>query len=152
VRPRWRTVLRMKRSRFRIPLLRAKPMRVFDHPLDTAAQIGACQAAYIRVRATALQHTLALGCRFDHAWLRTRRDAPKGGATKFLVTAKPVPLPPPTDTVRAAQEWIQAKLADGTLSAVYGFPGGGRCRIGEYDSHEQLMDLLMEYPLSPFVE
>jgi hypothetical protein len=61
-------------------------------------------------------------------------------------------MPPPVDLVRSAQEWLGAKLDDGTFECAYAFPGGGGCSIGEYDSHEQLMELLMEYPLSPFVE
>jgi hypothetical protein len=71
---------------------------------------------------------------------------------KFLVTVKPGPMPPPIELVRSAQEWIQERVDDGTFECVYAFPGGGGCSIGEYDSHEQLMDQLMEYPLSPFVE
>jgi hypothetical protein len=71
---------------------------------------------------------------------------------KFLVTVKPGPMPPPIELVRSSQEWIQSRLDDGTFECVYAFPGGGGCSIGENDSHEQLMEQLMDYPLSPFVE
>ena len=71
---------------------------------------------------------------------------------KFLVTATPGPMPPPVDTVRSAQDWLQAKLDDGTFDAVYAFPEGGGCSISENESHEQLMEQLMDYPLSPYVE
>ena len=71
---------------------------------------------------------------------------------KFLVTVKPGPMPPPPDLVRSAREWLQSKVDDGTLECVYAFPHGGGCSIGEYDSHEDLMEQLMEYPLSPFVD
>lgn len=71
---------------------------------------------------------------------------------KFLVTVTPGPMPPPIELVRQAQEWIQAKLDDGSFEACYAFPQGGGCSIGTNDSHEQLMEQLMEYPLSPFVE
>jgi hypothetical protein len=71
---------------------------------------------------------------------------------KFLVTVTPGPMPPPIDLVRSAQEWLQAKLDDGTFECVYAFPQGGGCSIGENDSHEELMEQLMEYPLSPFVD
>jgi hypothetical protein len=71
---------------------------------------------------------------------------------KFLVSARPGPMPPPADLVRSAKEWIQTRLDDGTFECVYAYPEGGGCSIGEYDSHEQLMELLMDYPLSPFVE
>jgi hypothetical protein len=71
---------------------------------------------------------------------------------KFMVTARPRPLGPPPDAVRQAQAWLQAKLDDGTFEAVYAYPEGGGCSIGAYDSHEQLMEELMEYPMSPFVD
>jgi hypothetical protein len=71
---------------------------------------------------------------------------------KFLVTVTPGPMPPPLEAVRAAQDWLQAKIDDGTFECVYAYPQGGGCSIGENDSHEQLMDMLMDYPLSPFVE
>jgi hypothetical protein len=61
-------------------------------------------------------------------------------------------MPPPLELVRASREWIQARIDDGTFEAVYAFPGGGGVSIGENDSHEQLMEQLMDYPLSPFVE
>ena len=71
---------------------------------------------------------------------------------KYLVIAKPGPMPPPTEAVRAGQEWLQAKLDDGSFECVYAYPQGGGCSIGENESAEQLMEELMEYPLSPFVE
>jgi muconolactone delta-isomerase len=71
---------------------------------------------------------------------------------KFLVTVTPGPMPPPLELVREAREWIDARLKEGTFEAVYAFPHGGGCSIGEYDSHEQLMEELMDYPLSPFVD
>jgi hypothetical protein len=71
---------------------------------------------------------------------------------KFLVTVKPGPMPPPLDAVRAAREWLQAKLDDGTFECIYAYPQGGGCSIGESDSIEQLMERLLDYPISPFVE
>jgi hypothetical protein len=71
---------------------------------------------------------------------------------KYLVTVTPGPMPPPVEMVRSAQEWIQAKLDDGTFECVYAFPEGGGLSIGENSSHEELMEQLMSYPLSPFVE
>jgi hypothetical protein len=70
---------------------------------------------------------------------------------KFLVTATPGPMPPPPDLLREARDWLQSRVDDGTLECVYAFPHGGGCVIGEYDSHEDLMEQLMDYPLSPFV-
>jgi len=71
---------------------------------------------------------------------------------KYLVTVTPGPMPPPPEAVRAARDWLEAKVADGTFEAVYAFPQGGGVSIGENDSAEQLMDQLMDYPLSPFVD
>jgi hypothetical protein len=71
---------------------------------------------------------------------------------KFLITVRPGPMPPPPELFRSAREWIQAKLDDGTFECVYAFPEGGGCSIGENDSHEQLMEELLDYPLSPFME
>ena len=71
---------------------------------------------------------------------------------KFMVIARPRPLPPPPDLVRQAQVWLQSKLDDGSFEAVYAYPEGGGCSIGENDSHEDLMEQLLDYPLSPFVD
>ena len=71
---------------------------------------------------------------------------------KYLVTARPGPMPPPVDLIRQAQDWLHAKLDDGTFEAVYAFPEGGGLSIGQNDSHEQLMEQLMAYPLAPFVD
>ncbi len=71
---------------------------------------------------------------------------------KFLITVTPGPMPPTPELVKAAREWIEERRDDGTFEAVYAFPQGGGCSIGEVDSHEDLMDQLMDYPLSPFVQ
>jgi hypothetical protein len=71
---------------------------------------------------------------------------------RYLVTVKPGPMPPPIEQIRQARDWIQARVDDGTFDAVFAFPEGGGCSIGTYDSVEQLMDQLLAYPLSPFVE
>ena len=71
---------------------------------------------------------------------------------KYLVTAKPGPMPPPVELLREAQEWLHAKLDDGSFEVVYAYPEGGGCSIGENDSVEQLMEQLLDYPLAPFVD
>ncbi len=71
---------------------------------------------------------------------------------RYLVTVKPGPMPPPIDVVRQAREWIQARVDDGSFEAVYAFPEGGGLSIGSYDSVELLMEQLLEYPMSAFVE
>jgi muconolactone delta-isomerase len=70
---------------------------------------------------------------------------------KFLVTVTPGPMPPPMELIQAGEDWIRGKLDDGSFECVYAFPNGGGLSIGENDSHEQLMDQLLEYPMSPFV-
>jgi hypothetical protein len=77
---------------------------------------------------------------------------PGGSNMKFLTTVKPGPMPPPVDVARAAQEWLQAALDDGWIECCYAYPHGGGCSISEVDSHEVLMDRLLAYPMSPFVE
>lgn len=71
---------------------------------------------------------------------------------KFLVTVKPGPMPPPLEAVQAAQAWIQDRLDDGTFETVYAFPHGGGMSISDSASAEELMDRLLDYPLSPFVD
>jgi hypothetical protein len=71
---------------------------------------------------------------------------------KYLVIARPGPMPPPVELVRSAQEWLQARLDDGTFECVYAFPEGGGFSIGEQGDAEELMEAIMEYPLTPFVD
>jgi muconolactone delta-isomerase len=74
---------------------------------------------------------------------------------KFLVTGQPGPAPmPPEQAVgllQAAKEWMNARLADGRVDCHYVFPQGGGIIISNADSHEALMDGLLEYPLFPFM-
>jgi hypothetical protein len=71
---------------------------------------------------------------------------------EFLVLVKPGPAPPPVELVRSAQEWIDGRLSDGTIKCSYAFVGGGGFSVTEADSHEEMMDELLDYPLTPFVE
>jgi hypothetical protein len=61
-------------------------------------------------------------------------------------------MPPPIEMVRSAREWVDEKSEDGTFEAVCAFPEGGGVSISNHDSHEELMEMLMDYPLSPFVQ
>jgi hypothetical protein len=70
---------------------------------------------------------------------------------KYLVMVTPGPMPPPLEIIRAAREWLDDKAGDGTFEAVYAFADGGGFSISEAGSHEELMDMLLEYPMSPFV-
>ena len=71
---------------------------------------------------------------------------------KFLTLVKPGPMPPPVDAIRAAQEWIKQKQDDGTFEVVYAFPTGGGMSIGQSQTAEEMLERLLDYPLSPFVE
>jgi hypothetical protein len=71
---------------------------------------------------------------------------------EFLVLVKPGPAPPPVELIRSSQEWIDSRLSDGRIECCYAFAGGGGFSVTKADSHEELMDELISYPLSPFVE
>ena len=51
--------------------------------------------------------------------------------------------------LQSAADWIDQKLADGTLEAAYSFPAGGGLLIFNAGSHEELMELLMDFPPRP---
>jgi hypothetical protein len=76
----------------------------------------------------------------------------KGGEMKFLTVVKPGPMPPPVDAVRAARDWINQRVSDGTFEVVYGFPTGGGMSIGESQTAEEMLERLLDYPLTPFVD
>ncbi len=74
---------------------------------------------------------------------------------KFLVITKPrtVPLPDNyVELVKAAKEWLNAKVADGTIDFVYSMLPNGGVSITNVDSHKQAFDLMQEYPLTPFLD
>ncbi len=56
------------------------------------------------------------------------------------------------DFLVRTKEWVNKKLADGTLDCAYSFPAGGGFFIFNADSHEDLMRLLVEFPLRPLSE
>ena len=53
---------------------------------------------------------------------------------------------------KAARESIEESIADGTLDSVYAFPDGGALAIVNAESHEELWDILMEYPLYHYMD
>jgi hypothetical protein len=77
-------------------------------------------------------------------------DLQAGPTVKFLVTCRPTPKPPPPERsvalIRAAMDWIEARLADGAMEITYLFPNRGGIAIMHADSHEGLMELLLSYP------
>ena len=72
---------------------------------------------------------------------------------KFLVIVTPrqVPLPPGmiADILAAQKEWLKARVADGTVEALYGFVGGGGMGIATVESHEAMNELLVSSPAFP---
>ncbi len=72
---------------------------------------------------------------------------------KYLVIQKPrrTTLPPEELAAiqQAAKEWLNAKLADGTIDCAYAFAAAGGVAIGNADSHEDLMRQIVESPLWP---
>jgi hypothetical protein len=84
-------------------------------------------------------------------WAGRRQVLPKA---KFLVTCHPIsgplPLESTVDLLRAAVDWIEARLADGSMESTYLFPDCGGVAIMEADSRGALMKLLAGYPAYPF--
>ena len=73
---------------------------------------------------------------------------------KFLVTGSPGPTSIPreqgAELLQAGFAWIQSKLGDGTIDCQYNVFGGSGIAIVNADSHEQLLQDLLAYPLYPF--
>ena len=74
---------------------------------------------------------------------------------KFLITGRleRAPIPPDRGAalLQAAKEWVNARIADGTIECHYVFPEGGGFTISNADSHEAVRDALLDYPLYPFM-
>ena len=79
---------------------------------------------------------------------------------KFLILVKPLPgAPRPEDPVavlQAAREWINARLANGSVDCAYNVIGSkqgmGDVAIANADTHEALAELLLSFPQYPFVD
>lgn len=73
---------------------------------------------------------------------------------KFLVMVLPIPLPIPqeqgAELTQAAMAWIKERLEDGRIDCCYLFPDGGGLSISNAETHEELFDELLSYPLYPF--
>ena len=76
---------------------------------------------------------------------------------KYLITGKRNVVPMPTERAaelfQGAKAWMNARLADGRLECHYVFAGlGGGFAVRNADSHEQVLDELLDYPLYPFFD
>mgnify|MGYP001819831718 FL=1 len=73
---------------------------------------------------------------------------------KFLVMATPLPIPIPpeqgADLYQAARAWIAERLGDGRIDCAYIFVDGGGLAISNAETHEQVFDELLSYPLYRF--
>ena len=73
---------------------------------------------------------------------------------KYLVIAKTGTTPIPPDQgeklLQASKAWIEAKIADGSIDVSYNFFGGGGFAISNSDSHEEVLENLLSYPMYPF--
>ena len=66
---------------------------------------------------------------------------------KYMVIARPGPMPPSPEQFDMALDWLQGQLDDGTLECLYGFLEGGGIAIANADSHTQALEQMAEYPL-----
>jgi muconolactone delta-isomerase len=73
---------------------------------------------------------------------------------KFLVITKSRPIPGVTSAmVQATRDIAKRNAKNGVVDSFYAFAGGnGSCSIVNADSGEALMDMLLESPVSPFLE
>jgi len=77
---------------------------------------------------------------------------------KFLVLLNPLPGAPRPEiaSYRAGKEWINARLADGSVDCTYNVVGSkqgiGSVAIANADSHEALEELVLSFPMYPFFD
>jgi hypothetical protein len=66
---------------------------------------------------------------------------------KYYVSTTPGPMPPSPDQFDAAVRWLESRASDGTFDCIFGFMEGGGFAITNANSHSEILDLMMEYPL-----
>ena len=66
---------------------------------------------------------------------------------KYFVSATPGPMPPASEQFDAATSWLEGKVNDGTFDCIFGFMEGGGFSIVNADSHHDVLELMLEYPL-----
>lgn len=74
---------------------------------------------------------------------------------KYLVSAiQDTPIPPELGAAlyEAATAWIEERIADGRIDCHFVFAQTGGMAIVDVDSHEQLFEEIMSYPLSAFFD
>jgi hypothetical protein len=75
---------------------------------------------------------------------------------KYLIVAERNTVPIPVDQgaalYQAAKAWINAHLADGRMDCSYVFADTGGLAITNAESHEEVFDALLSYPLYAFFD
>ena len=79
---------------------------------------------------------------------------------KFLILTKPLPGAPrpenPVAVSRANNEWINARLADGSVDCIYNVIGSKQgivsVAIANADSHEALVEQILSWPAYAFYD
>ena len=79
---------------------------------------------------------------------------------RFLVLVKPMPGAPsskdPVAVLQADKEWVNARLADGSLDCAYNVIGSkqgiGAVAIANVESNEALVELVLSFPQYPFFD
>ena len=66
---------------------------------------------------------------------------------KYFVSASPGPMPPAPEQFDAAMAWLEGKANDGTFDCIFGFMEGGGFGVVNADSHHDVLDLMLDYPL-----
>jgi len=66
---------------------------------------------------------------------------------KYFVSASPGPMPPGPEQFDAAMAWLEGKVNDGTFDCIFGFMEGGGFSVVNADSHHDVLELMVEYPL-----
>lgn len=79
---------------------------------------------------------------------------------KFLILTKPLPGAPrqenPLAVLQAGKEWINARLAEGSVDCTYNVIGSkqgiGGVAIANADSHEALAEVVLSFPAYAFYD
>lgn len=66
---------------------------------------------------------------------------------KYFVSATPGPMPPPPELLDASIAWLEAKVDDGTFDCIFGYMEGGGFSVLNADSHHDVLELMLDYPL-----
>ena len=61
-----------------------------------------------------------------------------------------MPTEQAADLLQNSQAWLKEKLADGTMDCTYNLFGGGGIGIVNAASHEEVLAMLLSYPLYPY--